>query len=416
MKKSIRSKPGLSLKSFSKSFKKIRKVNQLIIILVVLLLVCSIGWRLTTINKTKNVFNNSSVTQNVKVNNDFQAQIYFNDQPRQRIFSKKIIETIRSATKTIEIAIYSFGLEDIRDELYAAAKRGVKVTVILSDVNSLQHLAMFQTAPPGFTIVPRGALQANQIFSYDLHHKFMIVDRGMPSTSLISGSFNWTLRQEYYDPSYLIFSQDHELINVFAQEFDRLLSGLSGPAKLKNVRYNPFPAKINYPNGWLEVWFGPGLSNNSARQRLLTLFDSANKEIDIMMWQLTDKDLADKLIATAQRGINIKFIYDNFPARQTSSVIPYMKQVIKDKAITNFELVSDDKHNKFEASDNLPPNFDSYLHRHEVIIDNNVVWAGTNNWSKAGWWVNDENIIISNNQALVKTFKGSFDFNYSNLK
>ena len=51
-----------------------------------------------------------------------------------------------------------------------------------------------------------------------------------------------------------------------------------------------------------------------------------------------------------------------------------------------------------------------------MIIDNQKIIFGTNNWSTWGFYKNDEDTILTNNKYLVTEFQKTFDYFYKTLK
>jgi phosphatidylserine/phosphatidylglycerophosphate/cardiolipin synthase-like enzyme len=113
--------------------------------------------------------------------NDQTLQVWFlPDNPDATL---KIKELIRSARKTVKVAMYTFTRADFVHELARAAKRGVKVEVIIdrSQCDGVCRKVEQQ--------LKEGSLL---VHSHDgrnlMHHKFMIID----DTTLVQGSANWT--------------------------------------------------------------------------------------------------------------------------------------------------------------------------------------------------------------------------------
>jgi phosphatidylserine/phosphatidylglycerophosphate/cardiolipin synthase-like enzyme len=97
--------------------------------------------------------------------------------------SKELINLLRSAEKTIRVAMFTWTRRDFAEELVKAAKRGVKVETALdytSAKGASSHIAEY--------------LQQNKIplqlgaTSSLLHHKFVLIDDKI----LVNGSANWT--------------------------------------------------------------------------------------------------------------------------------------------------------------------------------------------------------------------------------
>ena len=95
----------------------------------------------------------------------------------------RIKELIRSAKKSIRVAMYTFTREDLADTLIHAAKRGVEVEVVLdlsqSRKTNKKIVDLLQKNNISVALKDTGGL---------MHHKFMWID----DETLEHGSANWT--------------------------------------------------------------------------------------------------------------------------------------------------------------------------------------------------------------------------------
>lgn len=105
---------------------------------------------------------------------------FFPDDPKG---VKKILELIEGAKKTIKVAMFTWTRQDLAHAIIQAAKRGVKVEVVLdrqSSNGTSQKIATLlkQNKIPLKVNSDKGLL----------HHKFVYID----SKILVNGSANWT--------------------------------------------------------------------------------------------------------------------------------------------------------------------------------------------------------------------------------
>lgn len=108
--------------------------------------------------------------------NDQVLEMHFLPDDKEAIH--RIKELIRSAKKTIKVAMYTFTREDLADTLIQAQKRGVDVKVVL-DPNAAKGA--------GKKIVKK---IPTYIYGAEglMHHKFLVIDDEI----LVHGSANWT--------------------------------------------------------------------------------------------------------------------------------------------------------------------------------------------------------------------------------
>jgi phosphatidylserine/phosphatidylglycerophosphate/cardiolipin synthase-like enzyme len=243
-----------------------------------------------------------------------------------------------------------------------------------------------------------------------MHHKFLLIDRGLPGAELFFGSYNFTYLQEKYDPCFLLETTRPEIISIFGEEFDRLVQNYHGTKKLV-VSPDPFAARIKYPEGYLEIWFSPQPASGGLKERMLGLIKVAKSEIKAMIWDFTSRDLAGGL-ADAAGKIPVSIITDDYNYSLPSSAFNYLTAEKAKHGLTKLEVTTDARRNQ-EIKDNFKINdLNSFLHHHLLLIDGRIAVFGTNNWSYNGFYNNDESIMVTDLPALVKPFSDVWDFNY----
>ncbi|MDD2680591.1 MAG: phospholipase D-like domain-containing protein [Patescibacteria group bacterium] len=347
-----------------------------------------------------------------------EADILFNDEPGTEIFSERIIKELNSAKKSVEVAMYTFSSEKLKQALYQASDRGLKVTIISDVSNHNSSSLFFAEAPADLIWLEAGSNNGGR--TTFMHHKFAIIDRGESEQKLIFGSYNWTDLQEKYDPSFLMFSANGDLINSFGREFERLVNGDMGIKKLNSPNYHPWDLSLQIEENNYEVWFSPGRLGDSVTARLDSLINSATSTIDIMIWDFTDKDLALDIVRQARAGIKVRLITDTWNFNNQNSVFRYLLSAKERYSLDNFELILDKGNglavSQIKTDADLEADFDPFLHYHVLIVDDAQVLFGTNNWSRSGAYYNDESIIVTNDQVIISNFKEAFAKQYRNNK
>ncbi len=335
----------------------------------------------------------------LKIAAPFTGQLYFNDQLGQNKLSEIVVKAIDESSQTIELAVYSFDDQDIRDALYRAAARGVKVKLVLSTERQNVHDQLFKNLPDN---IQRFDIDSNQGY---MHHKFLLVDRGKASGQLLFGSYNFTNLQDKYDPSFLLVSQRAELIDTFGQEIDRLLGGQNSRNKL--VNNDRLVNRFEYQDGFLEIWFGPQKHSNGLKERMIGLISGTENNLKAMIWNFTDKEVARAMLKVARhKPVNLLVDDSNwFGEYSVKNIIPGLR-------FDKLEIVTDAKRNQEVRQLSGQDDLNSFLHHHALLIDDRTVIFGTNNWSSGGFFDNDESTIVSDIDSLVQSFEQSFLFNY----
>lgn len=337
------------------------------------------------------------------------AEIIFNNEIGTDIFSKRIVEEFDQAQSSIEVAMYAFTLTSVREAIYRADARGVKVTIITDAKKDEMHDIFFINASDSIELLS----PSNN--STLMHHKFAIVDRDTKNAKLIFGAYNFTELQEKYDPSFLLISDNEDLIDSFGREFSRLKSSLSGLSKYKDDNYSPWDLSLKAGSYDYEVWFSPGKKGDSIKEKLVNLVQGAENNIKIMIWDFTDKDLAVEIVKKARAGIKVQMIVDTWNFNNPNSVFHYLLEAKERYSLDNFELITDHKNGDLilaAAGEDVQADFDPFLHHHLLIIDDATALFGTNNWSRSGSYNNDESMMVTNDNQIVADFLMSFDYHY----
>ena len=122
----------------------------------------------------------------------------------------KIIELIKNAKKSIQVASYTFSNEKIADELIKARGRGVNVTIITESKQKNVQGSQYQRVKDfGLNI----RLDGNK---YNMHHKFMVVDGKIVET----GSPNFTLAGFNKNDENMLIIHDKGISLKYLDEFN----------------------------------------------------------------------------------------------------------------------------------------------------------------------------------------------------
>jgi phosphatidylserine/phosphatidylglycerophosphate/cardiolipin synthase-like enzyme len=399
--------------------KKLKKYKKLFIFSLLIFILGSVFLIIISKKMTDlNLFNFSLpkylTSQQIDSENNFSGKIYFNDHFKTHLFSDIIISAIRSAKKTINLAMYSFNLKNLKDELYQAEKRGVKITMVFDQNKKEQHNIVFNDLPSNID-----RIDVDSEAGY-MHHKFLIIDQGTNNQSLILESLNWTDWQEQFDPSFLFITSEEEIIQAYGQEFERIKNGFCGIKKITKNNYQPWARRINYKDSFFDIWWGPGIKTNSLNEKIVDLLNEAKNDIKIMIWQATDYKIANTILKKAREGLKIKIITDDFNIQKNDSVFSFLLYKKWEEKLNNLEIL-DDSWRTLDFKNEIPNSivgevFNSFIHHHALIIDNQIVLFGTNNWSNSANHANDESMLITNHQEIVSSFLQSFDFHYNQLR
>lgn len=387
----------------------IKKYYYLIILALALIFILgyTLQWLLVNLEQHLKIANRPE--KELVIASAINSELIFNNEIGLEVFSSRIISELDQAQNSLEIAMYAFTLAPIREAVYRAAGRGVKVTIITDAQKNRLHDQFFIDAPQSITRLGLGNSSSL------MHHKFVLIDRGEKTEKLIFGAYNFTELQEKYDPSFIFITTNTEIIASFGAEFDRLKSSLYGRSKYQDSQYHPWDLSLSAGGNNYEVWFSPGRPGESIKSRLLELVQNASSSLKIMIWDFTDKDLAVEIIKKARAGLHVQIITDTWNFNNQNSVFHYLLAAKERYHLDNFELITDHKNGDLiiaAAGDDISLDFDPFLHHHLLIADDSIALFGTNNWSQAGSFSNDESIIVTSDKKIVAEFLASFNYHY----
>ena len=130
--------------------------------------------------------------------------------------SHYVLNEISKAKVKIEVAVFTFTLDEIADALVEAAERGVNVWVVY-------ELGMEDT--PLVSKLESGGVAVRSDKNPDLmHHKFMVVDDAM----VLTGSFNWTYSADNFHDENLLIIHSPGVAWQYHEEFVRVWEAAEG--------------------------------------------------------------------------------------------------------------------------------------------------------------------------------------------
>ena len=193
-----------------------------------------------------------------------------------------IIALINSATRSIDVTIYTISDSQIVNALVAAQKKGVAVRVIYN-YNSFAQKNIFPNDKAAQQIVDAGGQVKKASANFTITHQKTITVDG--ATSLIM-TFNLSA-------SYFSNTRDFGYITTDAAqvgEVERVFEADWSDTAIT-------PAEQNL------VW-----SPVNSRSKILDIINSAQKTLSVDNEETADKQCMNALISAAQRGVSVRFL------------------------------------------------------------------------------------------------------------
>jgi phosphatidylserine/phosphatidylglycerophosphate/cardiolipin synthase-like enzyme len=258
----------------------------------------------------------------------------------------------------------------MREALIAAHRRGVTVRMVV-EADSLDRPEIKVLAEAGIPIaadLPDGLM----------HDKFVVIDRRQVWT----GSMNFTLSSAYRNDNNLIALTHPAAAAAYEAEFEEMFTdGLFGP-------YSPDGERAEFevagPAGSVipvEVYFSP---DDGALARILELLAGARESIRFMAFSFTSDEIGALMEERAAAGVDVRGVFDDSQLRSSGGgEYDWLLGAGLDVRIDgNPEL----------------------LHHKVIVIDGEVVIAGSYNFSASAETRNDENVVIIFDEVVAGVF------------
>lgn len=201
------------------------------------------------------------------------------------------------------------------------------------------------------------------------------------------------------------FLQEDKLIFDLEKSLTKSVSNKVKLALIKDVldksRRNIGPDQYYAYNEWLTILLdkilnlGESEPENAAyfshhddiREIVIRNLKSAKSDLKICMFTISDDPIAESLDDCYSRGVNVRIITDDGKIfDKGSDIVPLNKKGI------NVRIDSDK----------------SLMHHKFVIIDNIKLLTGSYNWTRTGADVNNENMLVTTNNKIVRAYKKEF--------
>ncbi|MBK8380934.1 MAG: T9SS type A sorting domain-containing protein [Ignavibacteria bacterium] len=324
-------------------------------------------------------------------------------------FKVRLGERIDSATKSIDIAMYSFNeVTQIKDKLINALIRGVKIRMVYDHRDGNIQALVQDLINAGIRV------QQRPVGSNIMHNKFFIFDaRDNSSFSddwVWGGSANITNAQFYDDAQNVIIIQDQALCNTYTREFEEMWGSHnninnSANAKFGAAKLDNTPHLFNIKGRKVECYFSP--SDNPSAQIENMIGVNTNKSIYFCAFAFTRFQIANKMKTQFQPPNKyVRGVFDNGNGTDPSSVYPEMKGIggstpWNPPAPVYLDGESGLLHSKYILIDPDLPTSDP------------IVETGSYNFSTAATTGNDENFLLIYDSLVANQYLQDFAKRYT---
>lgn len=365
-----------------------------------------------------------------------------------------MIREVKAAKKSIYIAVQEFRLPLLAQALIEKKKAGVDVRIVLEnsynftiqsqrdgsegehEASKLQELAAFVDMNRDGRFSKEELLSRDAVYmlqdakipviddSFDasrgsglMHHKFMIIDG---KTTVVTTA-NFTMSCVHGDTlNTSSRGNANSMIVVdaanFAKIFNDEFSQLWGNGKRGNFGHNKTyrgPVTTTVKGVKLTVQFSPTSQRYNWEESVNGLIAShlakATSSIKAALFVLSDQKIADVMEKAQSKGAQIGvFIEPKFAYREYSELLDLMGLEMK-----NSKCMFEPYNNPWKkpatevGMANLPKG--DVLHHKFAVVDKKTVIMGSQNWSDAANYINDETLVVIQDAGISDQFTQEYE-------
>lgn len=271
------------------------------------------------------------------------------------------------AQEEVLVAQYNIRNQSYLDKLVELKNRGVTVRVAVDEANSKNEWNV------GDDFLEQNGIEILRTDSAKgglMHLKVSVVDQKF----VMTGSFNWNETASLANDENMIVFADPSLVEVYRNHTLDLLDQASS-----RVESTGDPASF--------LLFVP---EQSAEKAIVDRIAAATTSVDVAMFTFTSKPIATAMAAAAQRGVRVRAVLER--KQLGSGAIAKQIEQAGGEVIRAANRVG-----AFSA-----------MHQKYAVIDGSIVITGATNWTRAGTFTNDEDLVILTNEDTAREYTKNF--------
>jgi phosphatidylserine/phosphatidylglycerophosphate/cardiolipin synthase-like enzyme len=345
-------------------------------------------------------------------NNKDTIEIFFLCQGCQSAESvaERLAQFISSATKTLDVCIYSFNLCDkvcdiVTQAIQERAKVGVTVRVAYDA--GTQHDSVAEPdndwcdiSTPDFVAslgVPSKPIEGYRAL---MHDKYIIVDADTPDAKVLTGSTNFTDDSWALEENNIVILHSQKIASYYTHDFNDLWvdGNIAGSTEMDRaddiLRYQGEPVHVMIHFAPIE---GEWIDDNIASQ-----VDRTRRQASLAVVVLTSGRILGALKGLMKRGMPLEGIYDETQMEGVKyqwQQIPanHWKIGAWDEIVDYGNLVGK------ISTPYTPESKHDFMHNKVMVLDDTVI-TGSYNFSRHAQ-ANAENIVYMTSPAVAKTYR-----------
>jgi phosphatidylserine/phosphatidylglycerophosphate/cardiolipin synthase-like enzyme len=294
---------------------------------------------------------------------------------------RAIVGFIDGAQERLFIAVQELDSRPIAEAIIRAKQRKVLVKLVL-EADYLRAKTALQNP-----FIPGGAHEANRILHAAalrakikvnsdfnpkiFHQKFIVRD----SRSVLTGSTNFTDTGTSENLNHIVIIHDENIAKIYNKEYAEIQQGHFGRL---NEGHDPKPKEVMVSDVRVKTLFAP---DHSPEMEIMKQIAKAKTRVDFAIFTFAESSgIDDQLVLAKQAGIIVRGALFKSQANQEWSA----KETLKNAGL-ELHVV---------PRSGLPSPRPRKLHHKLMVIDEQLIVAGSFNYTGPANKLNDENVLV----------------------
>ena len=326
-----------------------------------------------------------------------------------------IVAFIGGARRYLDIAVQELDNPSIAQAILDAVYRGVKVRMFLEqdylkaekppkpsssidDAREAQLDAQWRERRSGAQRSNRDILAALLRCGVDVkadlnptifHQKFIIRDfrnnRSHGQAALLTGSTNFTVTGTHKNLNHVIVFHDYRICRPYAEEFEELMDGTFGS---NSQRHGDEPKTVNLNGVPVQILFAP---DHAPELEIVKQMLKCRRQLEFAIFTFSGSSgIDDAMVMLRRAGIEIRGVLDRGMGKHYWAASHWLHGMGIDIRFPDQELMPGVRK----------------LHHKLMVIDDDIVVAGSMNYTRPANLLNDENIFIVGSPYDLPSGKG----------
>lgn len=292
-----------------------------------------------------------------------------------------IIQFIDGANKKLLIAVQELDSQPIAEAIVRAKKRKVSVKLVMEADYLVEKTGLIDPFLSGgefesnrvlHDAILRASIDTHSDYNPGIfHQKFMVRD----GESVLTGSTNFTVTDTTKNLNHVIIVHDKTVAKNYINEFSEIQQGHFG--KL-NEGHDPRPEEVMVSGVRIKILFAP---DHNPEMEIMKQIAKAKRRVDFAIFTFaTSSGIDDQLVQALDAGISIRGALFSSQANKKWSA----SATLGSAGLPLF----------FIPRPGLTGIKPRKLHHKLMVIDEQLIVAGSFNYTGPANKINDENIII----------------------